>query len=81
VAEAANSVINVHWAVMQLVLDLIDYVLVHELAQLNHRNHDAGFWAEVLRCTPDRAARRTRLGHADPGLWLPEPGRPPMRAP
>jgi hypothetical protein len=27
VAEAANSVINVHWAVMRLRLDLIDYVL------------------------------------------------------
>jgi hypothetical protein len=27
VAEAANSVINVHWAVMQLGLDLIDYAL------------------------------------------------------
>jgi hypothetical protein len=26
VAEAANSVINVRWAVMQLGLDLIDYV-------------------------------------------------------
>ena len=26
-AEAATSVINVHWAVMQLGLDLIDYVL------------------------------------------------------
>jgi len=27
VAEAANSVINAHWSVTQLGLDLIDYVL------------------------------------------------------
>jgi len=27
VAEAANSVINVHWAVRQPGLDLIDYVM------------------------------------------------------
>jgi hypothetical protein len=39
--EAANSVIDVRWAAMQLGLDLIDYVLVRKLARLNHRNDDS----------------------------------------
>lgn len=75
---SANGLINIHWAVMQLGLDLIDYVLVHELAHLNHRNHDAGFWAAVLRCMPDQAARRARLRHMAPELWLPEPDPQPV---
>lgn len=76
---SANGVINIHWAVMQLGLDLINYVLVHELAHLSHRNHDADFWAAVLRCMPDQAARRARLRHVAPELWLPERGPQPVR--
>ena len=40
--EAANSVIDVHWAVMQPGLDLIDYVLVRKLARLNDHARFSG---------------------------------------
>jgi predicted metal-dependent hydrolase len=68
-----SGAVNIHWAAMQLSPDLIDYVLVHELAHRRHPDHRAGFWATIERCMPDYAARRDRLRHAGPDLWLPGP--------
>ena len=68
----AEGKLNVHWATMQLSPDLIDYVLVHELAHVRHPRHDEDFWHAVERPMPDYAARRTRLRLAGPALWLPD---------
>lgn len=67
----ADGKVNIHWATMQLSPDLIDYVLVHELAHVREPRHDASFWLAVERPLPDYAARRTRLRQAGPSLWLP----------
>lgn len=65
--------LNIHWAIMQLPVALIDYVLVHELAHLHQHDHTAAFW-QVVRCAlPDFQARRSRLDVYGPRLWLPEP--------
>jgi predicted metal-dependent hydrolase len=64
--------VNVHWASMQLPPDLIDYVLVHELAHLRHSDHGPDFWRTVQRAMPDSPARRDRLRRLGPHLWLPE---------
>ena len=63
--------LNIHWATMQLSPDLVDYVLVHELAHIRHRDHGPDFWRAVQRPLPDFAARRTRLRLTGPALWLP----------
>ncbi|WP_327586795.1 M48 family metallopeptidase [Nonomuraea sp. NBC_00507] len=64
--------LNIHWATMQLPPDLIDYVLVHELAHLHVRNHAEPFWKRVRLAMPDYTARRNRLKQLGPDLWLPE---------
>jgi predicted metal-dependent hydrolase len=64
--------LNIHWATMQLPPDLIDYVLVHELAHLHVRNHAEPFWRRVRLAMPDYTARRNRLKQLGPDLWLPE---------
>ncbi|WP_285701496.1 SprT family zinc-dependent metalloprotease [Actinomadura sp. NBRC 104412] len=64
--------LNLHWATMQLPPDLIDYVLAHEVAHLHERDHGERFWSRVERAMPDAAARRIRLKHLGPHLWLPE---------
>jgi predicted metal-dependent hydrolase len=68
----AEGKLNIHWATMQLSPDLVDYVLVHELAHVRHPRHDEDFWRAVERPMPDFAARRTRLRLVGPTLWLPD---------
>ncbi len=68
---SADGKVNIHWATLQLSPDLIDYVLVHELAHVRHRDHGTKFWRAVDRAMPGWEARRTHLRQAGPDLWLP----------
>lgn len=62
--------VNVHWATLQLPPALIDYVLVHELAHLEERNHTRRFWQLVARVLPDYEARKDTLARRGAELWL-----------
>ena len=41
--------------------EMIEYVVVHELSHVRHKNHSALFWAEVARYMPDWKNRRKWL--------------------
>ena len=41
--------------------EVIEYIVVHELAHTKHKNHSFAFWAEVARYVPDYKAK---------GQWL-----------
>ena len=47
-----DRTLNFHWRVMQLPPQVIDYVVVHELAHLHVPDHSAAFWAHVVRTLP-----------------------------
>ena len=57
----ANNSINLVWRLVMAPVEMIDYVVVHELAHLIRRDHSAAFWREVARILPDYAQRRRYL--------------------
>lgn len=64
-----DSGIRLNWRLIHLSLDLIDYVVCHELAHLRQMNHSPRFWSEVADLCPDWEARRQALKQQ--GLLIP----------
>jgi predicted metal-dependent hydrolase len=58
---SSSSGIRLNWRLIHLSLDLIDYVVAHELAHLVEMNHSARFWSEVERIYPDWRRARAEL--------------------
>jgi predicted metal-dependent hydrolase len=57
----SRGVIRLNWRLIQKPLDLVDYVVAHELSHLIEMNHSAAFWRTVERVYPDYKAARKRL--------------------
>jgi hypothetical protein len=62
--------VRLNWRLLLAAPDLVDYVLVHELAHVRIKNHGPGFWAEVGRLLPDYKQRRAALRQAGASLTL-----------
>lgn len=56
--------IRLHWRLIHLPPELIDYVVAHEVAHLAEMNHSPRFWAVVAGLYPDWKAARLRLREA-----------------
>ena len=60
----SNGHIRLNWRLVHLPQDLVDYVIVHELAHLKEMNHSPRFWAVVESIYPaHKAARKALRGH------------------
>jgi predicted metal-dependent hydrolase len=53
--------IRFHWRAMMAPPKIIDYVVLHELCHLHHRDHNDAFWNEVDKVMPDYQERKTWL--------------------
>ena len=51
-------------------LKIIDYIVVHELAHLKHKNHTDAFWNELDKILPDYRERKEWLRKYGAGLGL-----------
>jgi predicted metal-dependent hydrolase len=40
---------------------IIDYMVVHELCHIHHRNHSDAFWNEIDKVMPDYRERKAWL--------------------
>lgn len=50
---SAKGVINLNWKILIAPLDVIDYLVVHELSHLRHRHHGPAFWKLVAQFQPE----------------------------
>ena len=53
--------LNFSWRLIMSDGDVVDYVVVHELAHLKEMNHSGKFWAIVESVLPDYTVRKKRL--------------------
>lgn len=58
---SAKGNLNFHWKLILMPEEVLDYVVVHELAHRKQMNHSPAFWAEVEKVLPDYRERRRWL--------------------
>lgn len=58
---SAKGNLNFNWKLVLMPKEILDYVVVHELAHRIQMNHSAAFWAEVGKILPDYRERRQWL--------------------
>lgn len=58
---SAKNSICYSWRLMQYPPEAVDYVVVHELAHIAHKNHSPAFYACIARILPDYQNRRALL--------------------
>ncbi|WP_067933604.1 M48 family metallopeptidase [Alicyclobacillus kakegawensis] len=58
---SSDGTIRLNWHILMAPMAIIDYLIVHELAHLRHRNHARPFWDAVARTIPDYPERRRWL--------------------
>lgn len=65
---SSSGTISLNIGLMQVPEVLRDYVILHELAHLNHMDHSAAFWAEVGEHDPRYKDHRRKLKAFSPGV-------------
>lgn len=65
-SASADGTIRLNWRLLHQRLDMVDYVVVHELSHLRHMDHSPQFWDVVASVLPDHVERRRALNEATP---------------
>ena len=58
---SAKGNLNFNWKLVLMPEEILDYVVVHELAHRLQMNHSTEFWDEVEKILPDYRKRRQWL--------------------
>ena len=56
-----KSNLNFSWRLILMPIEVMDYVVVHELAHLKQMNHSQAFWEEVEKILPNYKEQRKWL--------------------
>lgn len=65
---SSTGTISLNIGLMQVPEILRDYVIIHELAHLNHMDHSAAFWQEVAQHDPRYKEHRKKLKMFSPDV-------------
>ncbi|MFD3917545.1 M48 family metallopeptidase [Streptomyces sp. NPDC058595] len=65
-----------HWAVFQLPIRLVDYVIAHELAHIRIPGHGPPYWRLLRRAMPECETRKEELDEMGRRVWLGDVGEP-----
>jgi predicted metal-dependent hydrolase len=58
---SAKNSLSFSWRLAMAPMEIIDYIVVHELTHTIHRNHGKLFWRRVGKTIPDHQRRRRWL--------------------
>lgn len=58
---SAKNSLSFTWRLIMCPPEIIDYLVVHELSHIQHKNHGEEFWRQVGSVLPDYKKRRTWL--------------------
>lgn len=67
----SSGAINLNWQLIMTPLEVIDYVVVHELAHLEVPDHSRRFWKRVEKTLPDYKTRQKWLKERALDMVLP----------
>ncbi|MGC8676135.1 MAG: M48 family metallopeptidase [Candidatus Micrarchaeia archaeon] len=59
--NAKTKTINLNFVLLFAPPEVLDYVIIHELAHMREQNHSKAFWSLVARAMPDYAKARAWL--------------------
>ena len=65
---SSNKTISLNIGLMKLPEPLRDYVILHELAHLNHMDHSKAFWEEVGRHDKNYKIHNKKIKLFSPGV-------------
>lgn len=60
-SSGSKGTVNFSWRLIMVPLEIIDYVIVHELVHLEQRDHSRLFWDKVKSILPDFKRRQKWL--------------------
>lgn len=55
---SSRGALNFNWRLVHYAPEIIDYVIIHELAHRTHMNHSASFWNLVAKYDPEHLKHR-----------------------
>jgi predicted metal-dependent hydrolase len=58
---SSTNRITFNYHLVKLPVSLIEYVVVHELAHIHHKNHSPEFWSLVGKFLPDYREKEKKI--------------------